>query len=161
MNISISKGSLVAQIAAEIKAIVNQVMAQVATEIQQDLANRAVGEVYGVYSPKEYARRNSLSNAGNYSVEVGDLKIAITPVASFNRAYGGWNYGDELGGFMNFGRGWHGYVMGRGASGVPLPRPYLDTAAQFWDGQLQNRIRSALGPWAECVTAHVTVGDGG
>lgn len=152
---------LVAQIAAEIKAIVNQVMAKVAEEIQKDLANRAVGEVYGAYSPEIYARRYSLSDAGSYSIEVSDLMIAITPVASFNRAYGGWNHGDELGGFMNFGRGWHGYVMGRGASGVPLPRPYLETAAQYWDGQLQNRIRSALGPWAECVTAHVTVGGGG
>lgn len=150
--------AMVSAIAAQIKAKVNAIMRVVAVEIQRDLAARAASEVYGAYSPKIYARRNLLSSTGYYSVEIGDLQIMITPIAPFNRAYGGWNSGDELGGFMNFGRGWHGYVMGRGASDVPLPRPYISNAVEYWDGELQSRIKGQLGEWADCVTAHVTLG---
>ena len=73
------------------------------------------------------------------------MQIGITPVAEFNRAYGGYNYGDGLAGLINFGRGYNGYVMGRGASYVPLPRPYLDNTINEWDGgKYTEQMRAAL-----------------
>jgi len=153
-----SLDAIAKDIEKQLRARVNRILKEIADKIRQDLANRARGEVYGAYSPEVYERRGTLSWPETYHVEAGDLEVSITPIAPFNRRYGGWNYGDELGGFMNFGRGWHGYVMGRGASGVPLPRPYLSNAAQYWNGIIQDRIQSELGEWADCVTAKVTLG---
>lgn len=151
--------ALAKQIEAEIKKQVNELLRnKIAKEIQQDLAVRAAGEVYGAYSPEVYERRGTLTWRETYHAEAGDLEIKITPIAPFNRAYGGWNYGSELAGFMNFGRGWNGYVMGGAATNVPLPRPYLTNAVMDWNWRIQEEISSALGEWGDCVTATVTLG---
>lgn len=151
--------ALAKEIYDDVKKKVNDLLRnKIAKEIQQDLVNRAAGEVYGAYDPEYYERRGTLTWPETYHVEAGDLEVSITPIAPFNRAYGGWNYGNELGGFMNFGRGWHGYVMGNGAYSVPLPRPYLTNAAADWNWKIQDEIRSELGEWGDCVTAKVTLG---
>ena len=151
--------ALAREIEALIRKKVNQLLKdKIAKEIQKDLVARAASDVYGAYSPEYYERRGTLTWPETYHVEAGDLQISITPIAPFNRRYGGWNYGDELGGFMNFGRGWHGYVMGNGAYGVPLPRPYLTNVAQDWNYRIQDEIRKELGEWGDCVTAKVTLG---
>ena len=151
--------ALAAEIEKEIHEKINKLLRdKIAKEIKEELVNRAAGEVYGAYSPDQYQRRNSLTWPETYHVEAGDLEVMITPISPFNRAYGGWNYGNELGGFMNFGRGWHGYVMGRGASNVPLPRPYLTNTAEDWNYKIQDEISSELGEWGDCVTAKVTLG---
>ena len=148
------------QIEKELKEKINDLLEnKIAEEIQKDLAMRATGEVYGAYSPEIYERRFTLNKPASYSIESGELKVSITPTAEFNRAYGGWNYGNELGGFMNFGRGWHGYVMGRGAYSVPMPRPYLSNAAQDWNYLIEDKIKEELGEWADVVTVKVTLGD--
>ena len=149
---------MVKEIVNELKPKINKVLKNVANEIRNDLANRASAEVYGVYDPLIYERRGTLEWPRTYDVEVGDMEITITPIAPFNRRYGGWNYGDELGGFMNFGRGWHGYVMGNGAIDVPLPRPYLSNAAEEWNWKIQEEMNAALGEWGDVVTAKVTLG---
>ena len=152
--------ALAREIYDDVKKKVNDLLRnKIAKEIQQDLVNRAAGEVYGAYDPEYYERRGTLMWPETYHVEAGDLEVSITPIAPFNRAYGGWNYGNELGGFMNFGRGWHGYVMGNGAYSVPLPRPYLTNTAMEWDQKIQEEISSELGEWGDCVTAKVTLGE--
>ena len=150
--------ALAREIEEELKKKANELLKKIAVEIQQDLARRATSEVYGVYDPEYYRRRNTLDKTNSYKVEIGDLEISITPIAEFNRTHGGWNYGDELGGFMNFGRGWHGYVMGGHAYKVPLPRPYLTNAAQDWNYMIADRFEQEFGEWADCITAKVTLG---
>lgn len=158
--------TLAKQIEKELKQKVNKLLRnKIAPEIQKDLVSRATSEVYGAYSPDAYERRETLTWPEIYHVEMKDLEVSITPIAPFNRAYGGWNYGNELAGFINFGRGWHGYVMGNGwnlPSGgplnVPLPRPYLTNTAMDWNYRIQDEINKELGEWADCVTAKVTLG---
>lgn len=158
--------ALAREIYDDVKKKVNDLLRnKIAKEMQEDLVNRAAGEVYGAYSTELYERRGTLMWPETYHVEAGDLEISITPIAPFNRRYGGQNYGNELGGFINFGRGWHGYAMGNGwnlPSGgplnVPLPRPYLTNTAMEWDQKIQEEISSELGEWGDCVTAKVTLG---
>lgn len=157
------------QILEEIKKAVEGVLQEFGDEVAEDLAQKAASDVYGAYSPEYYHRRHTLDNVGSYSVEVdkANMKVAITPIAEFNRAYGGWNYGNELGGFMNFGRGWHGYVMGNGwmlESGggwnVPLPRPYISNyvdSAVPWD-KLYEKLKAVLGEWIDVVDFDVSLG---
>lgn len=155
---SLDTERLAREIEKDIKQKANKVLKKVANDIRMDLASRATSEVYGEYDPDYYERRFTLEWPRTYDVEVGDLEITITPIAPFNRRYGGWNYGDELGGFMNFGRGWHGYVMGGMAYKVPLPRPYLTNAAQDWNYKIQEEMDAALGEWSDVVTAKITLG---
>lgn len=136
---------------SEIEGIIKQAVSEalhgkVADEFVNDVVKHASSDVYGAYAPKIYERRGTLKDKGNYNVEdMGEMQIGITPVAAFNRAYGGWNYGDGLAGLINFGRGYNGYVMGRGASYVPLPRPYLNNTIDEWNGgKYTEQIRAAL-----------------
>lgn len=153
----------------EIKKAVEGVLQEFGDEVRIGLAARAAQDVYGAYSPTLYVRRGTLNDTGSYSVEVdkANMRVAITPTASFNRAYGGWNSGNELGGFMNFGREWHGYVMGNGwrlPSGggwnVPMPRPYISNyvdSAVPWES-LHSKLQAVLGEWADVVDFDVSLG---
>lgn len=145
----------------EIKKVVNRVLAEVANEIQQEIAQRAVSDVYGVYEPKIYERRYTLDKPQNYRIDKDEnnMSVSVTPVAEFNRAYGGWNYGDELGGFMNFGNYWHGYVTNYDH---PMPRPYLSNYVEYravWD-KIHQKLQAELGEWADVVDFNVYLGDG-
>lgn len=146
------------QIEKEIKKRVNKVFKEVAEEMQIDLAERADADVYGVYEPKVYERRGTLNDPSNYKVETEDMKVSVTPVAEFNRDYGGWNEGDELGGFMNFGNYWHGYVTNYNH---PMPRPYLTNYVEsraIWN-EVRKRLDKELGEWADVVDFRVFLGD--
>lgn len=151
--------ALAKEIEAEIKAKVNKVFKEVAEEIQMDLAERASADVYGVYAPKIYERRGTLEDPSNYEISEGDMKISVTPIAEFNRDYGGWNEGNELGGFMNYGNYWHGYVTNYAS---PMPRPYLSNYVEsraIWN-EVRKRLDEELGEWASVVDFNVFLGDG-
>lgn len=115
---------------------------QVKDQFLVDITNNATSMVYGAYSPYIYERRFTLNNAGTYNVEnMGELQIGITPEAEFNRAYGGYNYGNELAGLMNYGAGWGGYFFDYG---TPNPRPFIEPTVDQWQGKYVNIMRSAL-----------------
>ena len=128
---------------------------KVAPEVITDLKNAASDIVYESYEPKKYKRRWTLLQDSNYKVEkTGETEITITPIAEFNRAYGGWNEGDELAGLLNYGNYCHGHVMNYSA---PLPRPFLDKVTSEWnDKKLYKYIADALtkaGIPAEVITS--------
>ena len=151
----------------ELKKKVNDILKnKIANKIRDDLIKHAESEVYDAYDPDYYKRRWTLIAPESYNIEVKDLHISITPIAQFNRRYGGWNEGDELGGFMNFGRGWHGYVMGNGLNfpsggplNVPLPRPYLTHVAEEWNDLIEDELKQELGSYADFITAKVVLGE--
>lgn len=156
---SLDINALAKEIEKEIRAKVNEIFKEVAEEVQIDLAERASADVYGVYAPKIYERRGTLEDPSNYSISEGDLMVSVTPIASFNRAYGGWNEGNELGGFMNFGNYWHGYVTNYAS---PMPRPYLTNYVEsraIWN-EVRQRLDAELGEWASAVDFNVFLGDG-
>ena len=153
-----SVNKIAKDIEKEIRKKVNKVFAEVAKEMQVDLAERADADVYGVYEPIIYERRGTLSDPSNYKVTTGDLKVSVTPVAEFNRRYGGWNFGNELGGFMNYGNYWHGYVTNYDH---PMPRPYLTNYVEsraIWN-EVKKRLDKELGDWASVVDFNVFMGD--
>ena len=144
----------------EIKKVVNRILKEIGEEMRHDLAAKADEDVYGVYKPDVYIRRYTLDKGSNYKLETNENKmsVSVTPTAEFNRDYGGWNYGDELGGFMNFGNYWHGYVTNYNH---PMPRPYITNFVEdrgIWD-KIQKRLQEALGEWADVVDFNVFVGD--
>lgn len=155
-----STNAMAKEIYKEIKNKVNKVLEEVADEIKEGLAKQAASDVYEAHVPKVYERRWTLDKPQNYYDESDRNKmlISITPVAEFNRAYGGWNYGDELGGFMNFGNYWHGYVSNYDH---PMPRPYLTNyvnSREIWDS-IDERLKKELGIWYDVVDFRVFLGD--
>ena len=146
----------------EVKEIVHTVLEEFAEETVQELVVRAKSEVYNVYEPEYYIRRWTLVSPSSYDVQIDEsnkkVSVSITPIAEFNRSHGGWNYGNELGGFMNFGNYWHGYVINYN---VPMPRPYLSNYADegnTWD-KLYMKLESKLGDLMEYVYININVGE--
>lgn len=132
-------GMSLADIEGRIKSAVSEALHNVCTErLKEDLASKASSQVYGAYEPKRYVRRFTLENEGYYQTEdLGELKVGVTPIAPFNRLYGGDNYGNELAGLMNYGEGWHGYVFNYD---TPNPRPYIDNTVSEWEGSKFKEI---------------------
>lgn len=137
-------GMSLGEIESKIKFAVKQALQGVCTDyLKEDLAIRASSDVYGAYSPRIYVRRFTLENEAYYQSEnMGDMRVGVTPIAPFNRLYGGNNYGNELAGLMNYGAGWHGYAFDYDA---PNPRPYLDNVVNEWSGgKFANTMADAL-----------------
>lgn len=134
-------------------AICDALKGEVAEGVVKSLVRNAQTTVYDAYTPKPpeeggYERRYTLIDPSNYEVSEpvadgnGNVSMTITPIAEFNRRYGGWNEGNELAGLMNYGNWWHGYVMNYSA---PLPRPYLDIVVDNWNSyNLMQAISAAL-----------------
>ena len=139
-------GISLGEIEAKIKAVVNSALqGQIANDFVKDVVSHAGSEMYGAYTPKPggYVRRHTLDKEGAYPINNdGEMQISIEAKAPFNRAYGGWNFGDELPGLMNFGAGWHGHPFDYG---TPNPRPYWTNVVQEWSGdKFKGEIRKAL-----------------
>ena len=146
-----------------IKPLIIKALKEFGEETAQRLAILAKKEVYGAYDLVEkskYVRRWTLIDPDNYEVSIdkNNMRVSITPIATFNRANGGWNFGDELGGFMNYGNYWHGYVINYS---VTMPRPYLSNYAEsteIWDS-LYSKLQAVLGYLIDIIDIRITLGD--
>lgn len=146
-----------------IKPLIIKALKEFGEETAQRLAILAKKEVYGAYDLVEnskYVRRWTLIDPDNYEVSIDEknMRVSITPIASFNRANGGWNFGNELGGFMNFGDRWHDYVINYS---VTMPRPYLSNYvnnAEVRDS-LYSKLQAALGDLIDVLDIRISLGD--
>ena len=122
-----------AEVEKKIKNAVNNSLRGIVADdvIKHGFIHYAQEDVYDAYKePKKYGRRESLTKSENYLVEPEDMKIYITPVATFNDTPMSENSGNELAGLINYGGGgaYKGYDYDYPIinSEYYQPRPFID-----------------------------------
>ena len=121
----------------------------IAQVIKDGLTNSAESNVYGVYSPKKYPRRHSLSDQGNMDVPpVTNGVLEVRVVAPFDNIWPTENTGDELAGLVEFGDGWNGhayeYLPSDREPTFLYPRPFIQPVREEIGSDLKDIMKQAL-----------------
>lgn len=116
---------------------------EVLDEVKRIELEHVRDDVFSVYSPKIYERRESggIDDPDNIVGDVYDMRLEVDNVSRFNDGYGTYNHGIGLADLINDGNSMHGYFYDYPFEGEGA-RPFIDNTID--EIERTNDVEEAL-----------------